>query len=153
MPNVTQYTTLARLARRLALRDVPETSQTEKIDEVSRLMDGYFRARFTLPFTQVGTDVQINCEAICTWQLLLDRGVSPNAGMGEEGLKSAYDQAIRWLEGVRDGKITPDVTSPGAPEGVPTTRARMTSSPSRGWSTRSPGGCGPGGFIGGPRES
>ena len=133
---VTQYTSLARLGRRLALRDIPEAAKLDKINEVSRLMDGYFRERYTLPFNQVGLDMQLNCEAITTWLLLLDRGINPNAGMGEEALKDAYDKAIAWLKAVANpnGGVSPDVTdsSSAAVEGPSVPRAAVKSQCLRG---------------------
>jgi phage gp36-like protein len=134
---VTQYTTLERLARKNALRDVKTTVMTEKITEVSALMDGYFRDRYTLPFLRVGLDVQLACEAIVAYQLLLDRGFNPHSGAGDEALISAYEDAMRWLRAVANptSGVSPDVTdSSGGPaaEAPPAPRARARSQSLRG---------------------
>jgi phage gp36-like protein len=134
---VTQYTTLERLARRKALRDITEPEKTDKIAEVSALMDGYFRDRYVLPLLRVGLDVQMNCEAIVTYQLLLDRGFNPHSGAGDEALVAAYEDAMRWLRAVANptSGVSPDVTdSSGGPaaEAPPAPRARARSQSLRG---------------------
>ena len=110
----------------------------------SRLLDGYFRSKFTLPLVQVGQDVVRATCIIAAYDLMVSRGYNPSAG-GDPIIEKRYKEiigtpphAMGWADLVANGKITPDVTdsSSNAQEGTPTARARCVSSSQRGWSGR-----------------
>lgn len=132
-----------------ALRGFSGDEKNTALNNASRLMDGYFRSRFTLPLVQVGADVRMKCSFIAAYLLLVGRGFNPEKGSDAVIVKN-YDDALKWLAGVRDEQLTPDVTdsSPAAVEGEPSFRARMVSSSSRGWSRRTTTTCDPGDFQG-----
>lgn len=137
MPPITQYTTLARLRRKNALRDVETNEMTDKIASVSARMNSFFRERYTLPFIQVGLDVSETCDDIVTWELLVDRGVNPVEGSGDDALRIAHDRALAWLKMVANPSagVSPDVTdsSSGATEAPFIPRARVKSQSRRGF--------------------
>ena len=56
--------------------------------------------------------------AIASWKLLGKRGLNPDSD-GYDYIRTAYKDAIKWLEGVRDNKHDPGLTdsSPGSNEG------------------------------------
>lgn len=127
MPPITLYTDKARLSRVTALRGIDASAMDDQIARQSGVMNGYFRARFTLPFTFVGDDVIDKCTALVAFNLLADRGFNPNRnalipyslaqrgfnlnqGNGDDAITLRYKDALQWLQDVRDNKITPDVT-------------------------------------------
>jgi len=138
MPVVTQYVDVAGVKRWGLNADALAQFTSGDIDDAaegaSREMDGYFRDRFKLPFTQVGTDVARHCAAIAAYDLLTARGYRP-IDPGEDVPRQRYDDAIDWLKRVATGTITPDVTdsSSGAVEGSAPSRPRVSSNTSRGW--------------------
>lgn len=154
MPSVTTYCDKADLKRvgvaAGTLDRAGTTAQDTAIEDASRFMDSFFRSRYTLPFSAVGGDVKVNCAAIACWYVMRALGFNPE---GDSVIRTSYEDALSWLKGVASGTVNPDVTSPGATgEGAPTSRARMASNPSRGWSTRTTGARTRGGFVGGPDE-
>src|SRR5436190_23778132 len=97
----------------------------------SRLLDGYFRSQFTLPFTQVGGDVVRATVIVAAYDLMVSRGYNPSAG-GDPLFEKRYREIIGvppgimgWADLVANGKVTPDVTdsSPNATEGRSPARA------------------------------
>lgn len=122
------------------------TQQNQALINASRLLDGYFRSKFTLPFVQVGQDVARATAIVAAYDLMVTRGYNPVAG-SDSIILTRYREIIGdppshlgWADLVANGKIAPDVTdsSPQAVEGSPSSRARVISSSQRGWSGRSP---------------
>jgi phage gp36-like protein len=138
MPPVTSYATPADLVQIGTGGSVfGATDVASAIEKSSRLMDSYF-SRFTLPFIQVGADVTLHCVGIAVWLLYKAKGFNPE---GDPAIRLAYEDAIRWLEQVAKGMLSPDVTdsSPNATPHEAVARAAVTSSGSRGWSSRGTG--------------
>lgn len=106
------------------------------LDAVTSTMNGYFRKKFTLPFVQVGADIDRCACILAAYDLLSSRGLSPE-GKDQNIIDRASDQ-MKWLEGVSKGLIVPDVTdsSPAAVEGQQSGGPRVISSSSRGYSVR-----------------
>ena len=50
-----------------------------------------------------------HCVAIASWRLLTRRGVDPDSA-AYDAIRTAYKDAIKWLEGVRDNKNDPGLT-------------------------------------------
>lgn len=84
-----------------------EQTQEEAIEEMS----GYLRPAYDCDtiFSQTGTDRsrQLVMYA-CDISLYHAISAMPQR-MGYEARKERYDRAIKWLEGVQAGKITPDL--------------------------------------------
>jgi phage gp36-like protein len=150
---ITQYASIADLEdvgiSKAALRAIEPEKKTAALVKASGLMDEVFRARYVLPFTQVGASVAIRCAHIAAYLLMTGRGFNPEQD-SDRLIRLNYEDAQIWLANVRNMKVTLDVTdsSPSPVEGKPTARARMVSSSSRGWSTRTTGVCDPGSFTG-----
>lgn len=65
--------------------------------DATALMDSYIVARYTLPLTVApATLPQVCC--VIAWYYMLDMQATDQA-------TQRYKDAIRWLEGVRDGKL------------------------------------------------
>jgi phage gp36-like protein len=72
--------------------------------------DGYLRARATVPVAATGSppaypsDLVRAVAKIAAYELLAVRGYDPNT---DPNPRMRYEDALRWLEGVRDGDILP----------------------------------------------
>lgn len=147
MPPITQYAQPSDFdvagVQASALASFTADQKNAALANASRLLDGYFRSQFTLPFTQVGGDVVRATVIIAAYDLMVSRGYDPSAG-ADPLFEKRYREIIGvppsimgWADLVANGKITPDVTdSSGAPEGHSPARARAVSSSQRGWSGR-----------------
>lgn len=80
------------------------------LNDAAAIMDSYIVARYTLPLTVApATLPQICC--VIAWYFMMDMQANEQA-------TQRYKDAIRWLEGVRDGKIPLGTDTTGsAPEG------------------------------------
>lgn len=116
---------------------------TTNLVAASRTADGYLSDAdgfpYTLPLLQVGLDLKMRVCWIAAWTLLSSVGYSPEAGQ-DNLYRQRYEDAIKWLEGVRDGDITSvDTIGTTPPTGDPATAARrpvVISGTSRGFSSR-----------------
>jgi phage gp36-like protein len=147
---VTQYAQISDFAvagvPASAVAMFTDQQKNQALVNASRLLDGYFRSKFTLPFVQVGQDVARAAAIVAAYDLMVSRGYNPAAG-ADSIILTRYREIIGtppsllgWADLVSNGKIAPDVTdsSPQAVEGSPSSRARVISSSQRGWSGRSP---------------
>jgi phage gp36-like protein len=91
-------------------------AQDQQLLNAAEFADGYLRQQYKLPLVAWGSDlVQAVCQ-VAAYRLVCLRGFNPEA----DGLyKDNYDSAVRWLERVSQGLISPDVTdaSPSAAPG------------------------------------
>lgn len=123
MPYVTQaeyeeaYTAdeLAQLADRDGL-GVPDPGVVAAaIERAAGIIDSYLRARFTLPLAETPDLVRECALRIMRYVLAGDHA--------SDRMKDDYDQALKWLSEIRDGKmdvgLTPSDTSPEATGGGP----------------------------------
>ena len=108
------------------------------IDGASDLIDGYLRAKFTLPLVAWGKDLRRACAIIAAYDLMSGRGYNPG-DPGDDQLRLRYEDVLRWLRDVASGLVSPDVTgsASGDVAGVPSFRARVVSSSQRGWFDKS----------------
>lgn len=93
-----------------ALGTLTAQQQQGALDAGAAIMDGYFRGRYTLPFTTFGIDLIMYNVWITQWLLMNLRGYAPQAG-ADKNIENRYNAAIAWLEKVRDQKIHPNVVS------------------------------------------
>jgi phage gp36-like protein len=112
----------------------------------SRTADGYLDNGtgypYTLPLVQVGVDLKLRVAWIAAWTLVSSAGFAPEEG-ADNVYRQRYEDAIKWLEGVRDGDII-SVDTIGTTPGPPTAAAAarrpvVISGSSRGFSTRGEG--------------
>lgn len=89
-----------------ALQGVSTDKQDAALEAASRLADGYLNARFRLPLTGYGSDLKRAVCDIAAFILMKGRGFAPETADADM-LLSAEREAIRWLEGIAAGKITP----------------------------------------------
>ncbi len=117
---VTVYATRAELVKLsvppAGLAGISAQDQDDALRAASRTVDSYLTARFQLPLSQVGEDVtQVTCD-IAAYRLLKRRGFRPDSADAEQ-YRLAYADAIKWLEGVAKGNITPtDLVTAAGPE-------------------------------------
>lgn len=141
-PAITEYADLDDaepfVLNRSLVESFPVDDRHEAIRGASRLIDSYLRSRFKLPLTQIGEDIRRACWTIAAYDLMSSRGFNPESNAAQENLRRRYDDTIRWLERIADGRAVPDVTdsSSGAQEGVAPAGPRITSASQRGWSSR-----------------
>jgi phage gp36-like protein len=101
---------------------------TSALDSADATLNGYFAARYKLPLVAWGADVKQCAADVAAYRLMSRHGY---ASEGEDSdLRQRYEDALKWLENVVRGMITPDVavTSPS-----PTRLARVHTSEPRGW--------------------
>lgn len=106
----TQYATLADLESvglpPLALQGRSEAQKTQALIDASAVVDSYLSTRFTLPLSAFGRDIVRATLAIAGYDLMFNRGFQPGAD-DSNGLKTRYDDAVKWLRDVAGGKATP----------------------------------------------
>jgi phage gp36-like protein len=107
---VSSYATLAELATHGLpsgwLTGVSSGDQTAAITAASDLADGYLAQRYTLPITGWGSDLRRVVCHIASWDLMCRRGFDPESS-SDVAIRKRYEDAIRWLEMVAAGKISP----------------------------------------------
>ena len=91
-----------------ALRGVPTATLEDALEAASRLADSYLRARYTLPLTSWDEALTRAVAAIAAYDLLAVRGYDPTRG-ADEVVRLRYEDAIRWLERVASGAVSPDI--------------------------------------------
>src|SRR5260370_19454510 len=84
------------------------TQQQAALDAANALVDGSFADKFVLPLLSWGKDLVKHVVAIATYDLIVVRGSNPTAP-GNEDLHARWEAALKWLQGVSDGKIKPNV--------------------------------------------
>jgi phage gp36-like protein len=117
-----------------ALSSIAEAQQEAVITARSRFCDGYLNAQYTLPLTAITGDLTwAVCQLAC-YDLVSNHGYTTDKD-NQDNLRKRHDDAIKWLEMVRDGEITPPLTDSGssADDGG----ADLVSATNRGWSNRS----------------
>lgn len=115
------YATAADLARLAlparALTGILLTDQGAALEAASSLADGYLAARYTLPLLAWGDDLRRAVSLIAAYDLMTRRGYSPEGG--DEQLRLRYEDAIRWLEQVSKGTISPVGLEESPPSATP----------------------------------
>ncbi len=115
---MTRYATTTDLARvgiaAAALSGVSTAAQEAALDAASALADGYLCSRFTLPLSAWGADLTGAVARMAAWEVLRVRGYDPQAG-GDEAVRLGYTDAMRWLEGVQAGRVSPQGVTDATP--------------------------------------
>jgi phage gp36-like protein len=76
------------------------------LDDASTEIDSYIESRFALPFTDAPAILNQVCSDIAWYRLQVGRPLRDS-----KDAKERYDGRIKWLEAVRDGKITMGLTA------------------------------------------
>lgn len=132
------YATAADLTRLAipaeALEGITVEDQDAALSAASSVADGYLASRYTLPLTSWGDDLRRAVCLIAAYDLMTRRGYNPEGG--DEQLRLRYEDAIRWLERVADGKVTPpaeDSSTAGTSASAGLGSPEVRSGTKRGW--------------------
>lgn len=94
----------------IALSTINPTQQNACCVAASEKLDSYFRGRYPLPLLTWGTDVTMHAAYIAAFLMYSGtRGATPMKG-SDEMIRTNYEDAIRWAEGVQRQTVHPDVT-------------------------------------------
>lgn len=107
MSSYATTTDLAKYCTSKVFAAVTTQQQQAALDAASAVADGYLAAQFTLPIT--GTLTQDLVRQVCNiaaYDLITQRGYNPEAG-ADANWRLRYEDAIRWLEQVAAGKVSP----------------------------------------------
>ncbi len=113
------------------LTAVSSEDQETAIAAASSLADSYLSARYTLPLSEWGYDLRRVVCHIASWDLLSRRGFDPE-NAADKAIRMRYDDAIKWLADVRDGKNTPTDIVDATPE-VEDSGPHIVTTTRRGW--------------------
>ena len=102
-----------------ALRGVSLAAIEDALEAASRLADSYLRARYALPLSSWDEALTRAVAIIAAYDLMAVRGYDPARG-ADEVLRLRYEDAIRWLERVAAGVLSPEVqdSTPDVREGA-----------------------------------
>ncbi len=92
----------AEVATRATAKSI---SLTRHLSAASRLADSYLAARFVVPLSTWDDQLERVVCAIAAWTVLTVVGHNPESP-GHAAVRMGYDDAIAWLEGVRDGALS-----------------------------------------------
>lgn len=123
------YATLEDLTRlglpERALAGIPQEALEAALEGASRLADSYLQARYRLPLSAWGADLRRAVAILAAYDILSVRGFAPEGP--DEHLRLRAEDAIRWLEGVAKGLITPVGIEDATPDTLDTGVAVFTS--------------------------
>lgn len=125
-----------------ALTDIDPADLAKEIGGASGVMDSYFAGstRFTLPLVSWGAEVRKCCAVLAGVGALRTRGYNPE---DDKSVKETVDFWMAWLAKVAAGDVLPvDIVDspPGTdPSSTSGGRMRVSTSTSRGYSTRGTG--------------
>jgi len=85
---------------------VSSESITEALAQASSKITSYIGGRSPLPLSNFGLDLRRCAIVIAAYDLMTFRGYKPQTET--DNFRLRYLDEIKWLEGVRDNKITPE---------------------------------------------
>lgn len=104
------------------------------LQDATDLANGYFPSRYALPLTSWGGDLERAVCAIAFFDALSQGGFNPESS-ADAVFVTRHDTAVRWLEQISQGRVTPAWLVDATPETVEG-GSSMTSKPRRGWGNR-----------------
>lgn len=106
------YATVEQLERLSSAAAIVSTldgeAKSEALEVASALIDGYLRQRYRLPLISFVPDLVRAACAIAAYDLLSSRGYDPGA-QDNDNVRLRYEDAIKWLERVAGGEISPEI--------------------------------------------
>lgn len=108
-----------------------DAAVTECLTSASGVIDGYLAARFVLPLVSWSDDLRRHCSIIAAYDLMSVRGHNPHGP--DENLRLRYQDTLRWLRDVADGKIHPIVEDSSEIDPAVGGGPLVASKPPRGW--------------------
>lgn len=92
-----------------AVASVATLTQQAALDAANAEVDGYLAGRFKLPLSVWGADLKMHVCARAAFTILTVRGYNPEDG-ADKAIEDRSKAAEKWLKGIADGDITPNVT-------------------------------------------
>lgn len=137
MTRYADTTDLARLGiATAALSGLATATQEDALDACSAMADSYLGGRYALPLSSWGDDLRLHVAGMAAFRLLAGRGYDPQKG-GDEVIRMAWDDAIRWLERVSSGSVTPSGVTDATPDAEDEhVGVAIVTNVSRGWCRR-----------------
>lgn len=137
MPRYATTTDLARIGIAAnTLASIETAAKEDALDACSSLADGYLSGRYTLPLSAWGDDLRLHVAGMAAFRLLAARGYDPNRG-ADAAIRLLWEDAIRWLERVAAGTVTPaGITDATLEEAEELPSFAMVTNTSRGWQRR-----------------
>jgi phage gp36-like protein len=86
-----------------------EPASTSMLQAASSLCDSYLASQFTLPLTVWDMNLTMNVCNIAAYMLACQFGFNPGAP-ADKLIETRYQNALMWLEQIRDEKIFPQYT-------------------------------------------
>lgn len=99
-----------------ALSAHPTPSQEKALLASSKLADSYLRERYSLPLVSWGEELTLHVVSIAKWFLITRIGFNPE-NPSDKAIRLAYEDAIQWLEDVRDANASPDLVDSSGSSG------------------------------------
>lgn len=90
----------------LATESISDEDKDKAAIAVSTEFDDYLNARYTLPLTAWGESLKQHVVNVVAYRLLMKRGWSPVAPE-DEGVRTGFTDALKWLQLVKDERISP----------------------------------------------
>lgn len=97
-----------------ALEEIDSDTKTAALEAASKVADGYLGSAFVLPITAHGEDLTRAVVAIAVYDLMTRRGYNPDGT--DSNIRLRYEDAIRWLDRVAAGRLTPADIVDSTPE-------------------------------------
>lgn len=85
------------------------------LEAASAVVDGYLRARYTLPIAYWGLDLTRCVATIAAYDLMMSKGFDPNLAADEQ-LRLRYEDSLAWLKMVRKAEVDPDIIDTKSPD-------------------------------------
>jgi phage gp36-like protein len=128
------YATLLDLAQQglpdPALEEIDDPTKTAALEAASKLADDYIGGAFVLPLSSYGASLTRHVVSIAVYDLLTRRGFNPDGS--DENVRRRYEDAIRWLERIADGRLKPADIIDSTPDEIESASYVVTR-PKRGW--------------------
>lgn len=119
-----------------ALSGLDAATREDALDACSALADGYLSNRYSLPLSAWGDDLRLHVAGMAAFRLLAGRGYNPQVA-NDEVVRMLWEDAIRWLERVAAGTVTPAGITDATPEEAEELPSfAMVTNTSRGWQRR-----------------
>ena len=87
-----------------------------QIERAENMLDSYLQGRYTVPLTTVPAVIQDAVAELAAWYLISRRGYDENGS--DKSVKITYDDRIKWLQQVNQGKIDLGVSDPAPQSSV-----------------------------------
>jgi phage gp36-like protein len=110
------YATRAELETYGLAAELISSVSNDTVDDclsaASRYADSYLQTRYELPLVAYGVDLTMAVCEIATYRLLVSLKLMQPLTNDYQVWRDRHDMAIKWLEGIASGKISPpDIVS------------------------------------------